>query len=159
MTQYVTDTPPFCFARPGSWSAGAAKEAAKYGKVNLVLPKTGKYTGVAPRSEWTLDPNASFVYYCDNETVHGVEFDTIPETNGVPIVADMSSNFLSRPFDISKFGVVFAGAQKNVGPAGITVAIVRDDLIGHAIKETPAVFDFKAIRDSNSIANTPPTFM
>lgn len=99
------------------------------------------------------------MYYCDNETVDGVEFPSVPQTNGVPLVADMSSNFLSRPFDITKFGVVFAGAQKNIGPSGITVVIVRDDLIGHAIKETPSVLDFKVNADNNSIANTPPTFM
>lgn len=143
----------------GTWSAKAAKEAAKYGKVNLVIPKTAKYTTIPESSTWSLDPNASFVYYCDNETVDGVEFPSIPETNGVPLVADMSSNFLSRPFDITKFGVVFAGAQKNIGPSGITVVIVREDLIGHAIKETPSVLDFKVNADNNSIANTPPTFM
>lgn len=143
----------------GTWSAKAAKEASKYGKVSLVIPKTAKYSGIPEASTWSLDPNASYVYYCDNETVDGVEFATVPETNGVPLVVDMSSNILTRPVDISKFGVIFAGAQKNIGPAGITVAIVRDDLIGHASKETPSVFDFKMIRDNNSLANTPPTFM
>lgn len=142
----------------GSWSAKAAKEAAQYGKVNMVIPKAAKFTTIPPQSSWKLDPNASFVYYCDNETVDGVEFGFIPETNGVPLVCDMSSNFLSRPFDVSKFGVVFAGAQKNIGPAGITVAIVREDLIGHQLKTTPSILDFSIAAKNNSIYNTPPTF-
>uniref|UniRef100_A0A1B0D609 phosphoserine transaminase n=1 Tax=Phlebotomus papatasi TaxID=29031 RepID=A0A1B0D609_PHLPP len=126
----------------GSWSAKAAKEAAKYGKVNMVIPKTNKYTGVPDQKTWKLDPNASYLYYCDNETVHGVEFNFIPETNGVPIVCDMSSNILSRQFDIRKFGLVFGGAQKNIGPSGITVVIVRKDLMGNAMTVTPSIFDF-----------------
>ncbi|XP_076174237.1 phosphoserine aminotransferase [Ptiloglossa arizonensis] len=142
----------------GSWSAKAAKEAAKYGKVNLVLPKTTKYTEVPDPSTWNLDPNASYVYYCDNETVHGVEFNYIPETAGVPLVADMSSNILTRTLDISKFAVIFAGAQKNIGPAGVTLVIVRDDVLGHAMKICPSVFDFNVMAADNSIHNTPPVF-
>ncbi|KAF6206882.1 hypothetical protein GE061_018118 [Apolygus lucorum] len=142
----------------GSWSAKAAKEAAKYGKVNLVLPKTSKYTGIPSQETWNLDPNASYVYYCSNETVHGVEFDYIPETNGVPLVADMSSNFLSRGFDVSKFGVIFAGAQKNVGPSGVTLVIVREDLLGEPMKICPIVMDFTIMAQDNSLHNTPPTF-
>lgn len=143
----------------GSWSAKAAKEAGQYGKVNLVLPKTTKYTDIPPIDTWKLDPNASFVYYCDNETVDGVEFNFVPDAKNVPLVCDMSSNFLSRPVDVSKFGVIFAGAQKNIGPAGITVVIVREDLIGHQMKETPTVLDFSIAAKNNSIYNTPPTFM
>ncbi|GAB0093536.1 Phosphoserine aminotransferase [Sergentomyia squamirostris] len=143
----------------GSWSAKAAKEAAKYGKVNLVIPKTAKFTGIPDQKTWKLDPNASYVYYCDNETVDGVEFNFIPETNGVPIACDMSSNFLSRPFDITKFGLVFAGAQKNIGPSGITVVIVRKDLLGKAMPITPTILDFAVIAKDNSINNTPPTFI
>lgn len=94
----------------------AYKEAQKHGKPNLVFPKPEKFTTIASQSEWKLDPNASYVYYCDNETVDGVEFDFVPETNGVPLVCDMSSNFMSRPVDVSKFGLIFAGAQKNIGP-------------------------------------------
>lgn len=143
----------------GSWSAKAAKEAEKYGKVNLVIPKTSKYTSIPDQSTWNLDPNASYVYYCDNETVDGVEFNFVPDTKGVPLVADMSSNFLSRPIDVSKYGVIFAGAQKNIGTAGITVVIVRDDLIGHAMKITPTILDFEIQAKNNSIYNTPPTFI
>ncbi|BES95269.1 phosphoserine aminotransferase [Nesidiocoris tenuis] len=142
----------------GSWSAKAAKEAAKYGKVNLVVPKANKYTEIPPPETWNLDSNASYLYYCANETVHGVEFQYVPESNGVPLVADMSSNFLSRPFDVSKFGVIFAGAQKNVGPSGVTLVIVREDLLGNALPICPLVFDFTVMAQDNSLHNTPPTF-
>ena len=142
----------------GTWSAKAAKEAAKYGNVNLVLPKTTKYTEVPDPSTWNLNSNASYVYYCANETVHGIEFNYVPETNGVPLVADMSSNILSRSLDISKFAVIFAGAQKNIGPAGVTLVIVRDDVLGHAMKVCPAVLDFTVMATDNSLHNTPPVF-
>lgn len=94
-----------------------------------------------------------------NYSTLGVEFNFVPDTKGVPLVADMSSNFLSRPIDVSKYGVIFAGAQKNIGTAGITVVIVRDDLIGHAMKITPTILDFEIQAKNNSIYNTPPTFM
>ncbi|KAK3727929.1 hypothetical protein RRG08_002887, partial [Elysia crispata] len=109
-------------------------------------------------STWNLNPEASYVYYCANETVHGVEFKDIPETNGVPLVCDMSSNILTRPVDVSKFGVIFAGAQKNIGCAGVTVVIVRDDLIGQAMDVCPSVFDYKVQSSNNSLYNTPPTY-
>ncbi|CAG08612.1 unnamed protein product, partial [Tetraodon nigroviridis] len=142
----------------GTWSSKAAKEAEKYGKVNVVHPKLDSYTKIPDSSSWTLNPSASYVYYCCNETVHGVEFNFIPETNGVVLVSDMSSNFLSRPVDVSKFGLIYAGAQKNVGCAGVTVVIVREDLIGHALKECPIVLDFKVQAENNSLYNTPPCF-
>ncbi|XP_054726470.1 probable phosphoserine aminotransferase [Anastrepha obliqua] len=143
----------------GSWSAKAAKEAEQYGKVNLVVPKVKKYTTVPTQDTWKLDPNASYLYYCDNETVDGVEFDFVPVlTNDVPIVCDMSSNFLSRPVDVTKFGVIFAGAQKNIGPAGVTVVIIREDLIGHHMKETPSILHFAQMAKNDSLLNTPPTF-
>ncbi|XP_014469140.1 PREDICTED: probable phosphoserine aminotransferase [Dinoponera quadriceps] len=142
----------------GSWSARAAQEATKYGKVNMVLPKTTKYTGIPKPSTWNLDPNASYVYYCANETVHGIEFDYIPETNGIPLVADMSSNILSMPLDISKFTVIFAGAQKNFGPAGVTLVIVRDDMLGRAMKVCPTILNFTIMAKENSLHNTPPVF-
>ncbi|XP_052125583.1 probable phosphoserine aminotransferase [Frankliniella occidentalis] len=142
----------------GSWSAKAAKEAAKYGKVNLVFPKVDKYTEIPPASTWKFSSDASYVYYCDNETVHGIEFPEIPDTKGVPLVADMSSNFLSRKFDITKFGVVFAGAQKNVGPAGVTVVIVREDLLGSPLPVCPIILDFTINAKDNSLHNTPPCF-
>ncbi|RXG50933.1 putative phosphoserine aminotransferase [Armadillidium vulgare] len=106
----------------GHWSAKAAKECAKYGTVNMVLPDRKKYSGIPPVEDWTFDPDASYFYYCDNETVHGIEFDFIPKVpNNIPIVCDMSSNICSRPIDVSKFGVIYAGAPKNIGAAGITV--------------------------------------
>lgn len=142
----------------GTWSARAAKEAEKYGEVNIVHPKLSSYTKIPDPSSWTLNPSASYVYYCCNETVHGVEYNFVPETNGVILVSDMSSNFLSRPVDVSKFGLIFAGAQKNVGCAGVTVVIVREDLLGHALKECPIVFDYKVQAEMNSLYNTPPCF-
>ncbi|XP_064596195.1 phosphoserine aminotransferase-like [Liolophura sinensis] len=142
----------------GTWSAKAAKEAEKYGTVNLVLPKTQTYSGLCDESEWKLDPEASYVYYCANETVHGVEFPFVPDTKGIPIVCDMSSNMLSRPVDVSKFGVIIAGAQKNIGCAGATVVIVRDDLIGHAMKTCPSILDYKVQTGNKSLYNTPPTY-
>ncbi|XP_031585552.2 phosphoserine aminotransferase [Oreochromis aureus] len=142
----------------GTWSARAAKEAEKYGKVNVVHPKLDSYTKIPDPSSWTLNPSASYVYYCSNETVHGVEYNFTPETNGVVLVSDMSSNFLSRPVDVSKFGLIFAGAQKNVGCAGVTVVIVREDLLGHALKECPIVLDYKVQAEMNSLYNTPPCF-
>ncbi|EDW39058.1 GL13880 [Drosophila persimilis] len=144
----------------GSWSEKAAKEAAQYGKVNAVLPKAAKYISVPRQNSWKLDPKASYVYYCDNETVEGVEFDFVPEVPaGVPLVADMSSNFLSRPIDVAKFGVIFAGAQKNIGPAGTTVIIVREDLIGKHLKSTPSILNFQLMDKNSSLMNTPPTFV
>ncbi|KAK2837900.1 hypothetical protein Q5P01_015112 [Channa striata] len=142
----------------GTWSAKAAKEAEKYGKVNIVHTKLDSYTKIPDPSSWTLNPSASYVYYCCNETVHGVEYNFIPETNGVVLVSDMSSNFLSRPVDVSKFGLIFAGAQKNVGCAGVTVVIVREDLLGYGLKECPIVLDYKVQAEMNSLYNTPSCF-
>ncbi|XP_031550783.1 phosphoserine aminotransferase-like [Actinia tenebrosa] len=142
----------------GTWSAKAAKEAEKYGKVNHVFPKLDTYNTIPCRTEWNLDPQASYVYYCANETVHGVEFDEIPETHGVPLVCDMSSNILTKPVDIKKFGLIYAGAQKNIGCAGVTIVIVREDLIGKACPRCPVVFDYKIQTGMNSLYNTPPTY-
>ncbi|GFR78631.1 phosphoserine aminotransferase, partial [Elysia marginata] len=142
----------------GSWSAKAAQEAKKFGTINMVLPATKKYTSIPDPSTWNLNPEASYVYFCANETIHGVEFQHIPETNGVPLVCDMSSNILTRGIDVSKFGVIFAGAQKNIGCAGVTVVIAREDLIGHAMDVCPAVFDYKTQSGNNSLYNTPPTY-
>lgn len=147
------------YAVTGSWSAKAAKEATQYGKVNLVLPKVSKYITVPKQESWQMDPNASYLYYCDNETVDGVEFDFVPvPPKGVPLVCDMSSNFLSRSIDVSKFALIFAGAQKNIGPAGVTVVIVRDDMLGHHLKETPSVLNYALMAKESSLLNTPPTF-
>lgn len=146
------------YAVTGTWSSKAAKEAEKYGTVNLVFPKAEKPGKIPDQSTWTLNPNASYLYYCDNETVDGVEFPYIPESNGVPIVADMSSNIMTRKFDVSKFGCIFGGAQKNIGPAGVVVVIVREDLLGNAMKICPSVFNFTQVHKDNSVLNTPATF-
>ncbi|EEZ98123.1 probable phosphoserine aminotransferase [Tribolium castaneum] len=147
------------YAVTGTWSSKAAKEAAKYGKVNLVFPKADKPGSIPPESSWTLNPDASYVYYCDNETVDGVEFPFIPTSpHGVPIVSDMSSSIMTKKIDISKFGCIVAGAQKNIGPAGVTVVIIREDLLGNPMKICPTVFDFTVISQQNSVHNTPATF-
>ncbi|XP_015918551.2 phosphoserine aminotransferase [Parasteatoda tepidariorum] len=142
----------------GTWSSKAAQEADKYIKVNRVVPKTSVYTGIPEKSEWKLSNNAKYVYYCANETIHGIEFDSVPETNGVPLVCDMSSNVLTRSIDVTKFGVIFAGAQKNAGIPGVTFVIVREDLLGKSMRICPTVFDYKINADNKSLYNTPPTF-
>ncbi|XP_061117362.1 phosphoserine aminotransferase [Conger conger] len=142
----------------GAWSAKAASEAEKYGTVNIIHPKLERYTTVPDPDSWTLNPAASYVYYCANETIHGVEFNFVPDTKGVVLVCDMSSNILSRPVDVSKFGLIFAGAQKNIGCAGVTAVIVREDLLGKALKECPIVLDYKVQAGNNSLYNTPPCF-
>ena len=111
-----------------------------------------------PRSEWKLDADAAYVHYILNETIGGVEFQEIPDVGKVPLVADMSSTILSRPIDVARFGLIYAGAQKNIGPAGLTIVIVRDDLIGQTVAGTPSMFDYKIHADNESMYNTPPTY-
>ncbi|CAK1598683.1 unnamed protein product [Parnassius mnemosyne] len=142
----------------GTWSDKAAKEAKKYGKVNLVIPPTDRYVGIPDPSTWNLDPNASYVHICTNETVHGVEFDFIPDTKGVPLVADMSSNFMSKKIDVSKFGVIYGGAQKNIGTSGVALVIVREDLLNQALPICPSILDWTVTAKNDSILNTPPMF-
>ncbi|KAJ6239767.1 phosphoserine aminotransferase [Anaeramoeba flamelloides] len=141
----------------GNWSTRAMNEAKKYGKVNVVC-KPDEFNKIPPKEEWNLSTDASYVYYCDNETVKGVEFPDIPDVGDVPLVCDMSSNFLSRPFDVSKFGCVYACAQKNFGMAGLTIAIVRKDLIGKQLPYTPMMLDFELQAKANSMFNTPSTY-
>lgn len=148
----------------GTWSAKASVEGQKYGTVNPVFPKLSKFNRIPASSEWNLTPNASYIYLCSNETIEGVEFqdsmiDEIrAKSPGVPIVADCSSNLFSQPLDVTKYGVIFAGAQKNFGPAGVTCVLVRDDLLGMAIKECPAVCDYKIQAGNGSLYQTPPCF-
>jgi phosphoserine aminotransferase len=143
----------------GAWSQKAAKEAGKYCKVNIAANgSAGKFTAIPGRAGWKLDPDAAYVHYTPNETIHGVEFNDVPETSGVPLVADFSSTILSRPVDVSKFGLIYAGAQKNIGPSGVTIVIVRDDLIGQALPNTPGIFDYKQMAENESMLNTPPCF-
>lgn len=146
------------YINTGHWSQKAIAEAGRYCKVNIAGDAGGSYRRVPPQSELRLSPEAAYVHYTPNETISGVEFGYVPQTGGVPLVADMSSSILSRPIDVSRFGLIYAGAQKNIGPPGLTVVIVREDLIGRARKETPLVFDYKAIAGSQSMLNTPPTF-
>uniref|UniRef100_T1J3S3 Phosphoserine aminotransferase n=1 Tax=Strigamia maritima TaxID=126957 RepID=T1J3S3_STRMM len=144
----------------GSWSSKAVKEASKYGIAANVVPKSHTlYTSIPRFSDWELSSGASYLYYCDNETINGVEFNFIPETGtDVPLVCDMSSNIMSRKFDITKFGAVFAGAQKNIGCAGTTMVIIREDLIGSASNLCPSIWDYKIQCENGSLYNTPPTF-
>lgn len=143
----------------GAWSQKAIAEAKRYCTVNVCASSEAeKFTTVPPRNQWKLNDAAAFVHYTPNETIGGVEFDTIPDTGDVPLVADLSSTILSRPIDVSQFGVIYAGAQKNIGPAGLTVVIVRDDLIGKAAASTPITFDYKTHAGSDSMYNTPPTY-
>eukprot|EP00899_Mesostigma_viride_P011399 jgi/Mesvir1/2025/Mv16549-RA.1 len=144
----------------GSWSSKAAKEAKKYAKVNIALDlKDTKFTTLKPVSEWKLSKDAAYVHICHNETIEGVEFKDDPVMpTGAALVADMSSNFCSKPVDVSKYGVIYAGAQKNIGPAGVTIVIVRNDLVGKARAETPVMLDWNTHVPDKSLYNTPPAF-
>jgi phosphoserine aminotransferase len=147
------------FVNTGEWMKKAIKEAQHFCKVNVAASaEASNFTCVPKQSTWKLDPNAAYVHICTNETIGGVEYHWVPDTGAVPLVADMSSHILSRPIDVSKYGLIYAGAQKNIGPAGLTIVIVRDDLIGSAMPITPAVFDYSQQADNDSMYNTPPTY-
>ena len=144
------------YLNTGEWSKKAIKEAKKFADVSIVASSEDKNFTYAPAQDaWQLDPNAAYVHYTPNETIGGVEIFWTPETGSVPLVADMSSNILSRPVDVAKFGLIYAGAQKNIGPAGLTIVIVREDLLGETLKGTPTMFDYKIAADNNSMYNTP----
>ena len=147
------------YVHTGEWSKKSIKEAKKYCTVNMAgsSESTG-FTSVPRQDTWTLDPNAAYVHICSNETIGGVEYHWTPDTGSVPLVADMSSDILSRPLDVSRYGLIYCGAQKNIGPAGLTIVIVRDDLIGQALPITPSTFDYKQQADADSMFNTPPTY-
>ncbi|WP_026279787.1 3-phosphoserine/phosphohydroxythreonine transaminase [Thioalkalivibrio sp. ALJ16] len=143
----------------GAWSGKAIKEAQQYGSVNIVASsQSSGYASIPEHAGWNLDPDAAYVHYTPNETIGGVEFHDIPEVGDVPLVADMSSTILSRPIDVSRFGVIYAGAQKNIGPAGLTLVIVRNDLLEREKGPVPAVFDWALQAKNDSMYNTPPTF-
>ncbi|KAL1925576.1 uncharacterized protein VTP21DRAFT_459 [Calcarisporiella thermophila] len=163
--------PPVDYMVTGSWSQKAMEEAKRLGaNVNVVFntkASTGSYTSIPPRSEWKLSgPDAAYVYYCANETIHGVEFPAEAPDVSAPLVCDMSSNILSRSFDVSKYALIYAGAQKNIGPAGLTIVIVRRDLLAGAhsaadklgVPVPPLMLDYKVAADNNSLYNTPPMF-
>jgi len=141
----------------GEWSKKAVKEAKHFCDVRIAATSEDRAFSYAPR-EWQLDPGAAYVHYCSNETIGGVEFHWVPDAGEVPLVADASSHFLSRPLDVSKFGLIYAGAQKNAGPAGLTLVLVREDLLGGAAKGTPSVMDYKLQADAESMLNTPATY-
>ena len=147
------------YLKTGSWSANAVKAAGAQGlKVQVAADEAASsYTTVPADGSFSVDLAARYLYYTPNETIGGVEFGYVPTTD-LPLVADMSSTILSRPIDVSKFGVIFAGAQKNMGPAGLCVVIVRDDLLGQARPETPTIFNYQGMAEADSMINTPPTF-
>ncbi|MGB1199837.1 MAG: 3-phosphoserine/phosphohydroxythreonine transaminase [Thalassotalea sp.] len=144
----------------GSWSKAAAKEAANFGEINVieVNEAVNGATHVKTSKNWGLNPNAAYVHYCPNETVDGIEMFDVPETGDVPLVADMSSTILSHQIDVSKFGLIYAGAQKNIGPSGLTIVIVRNDLLGTAQVATPCIMNYKLLAENDSMYNTPPTY-
>jgi len=140
----------------GEWSKKAIKEAKAFCDVHIAASSEDRNFTYAPK-KWNVSKDAAYVHYCSNETIGGVEFHETPRTE-LPLVADASSHFLSRPIDVSKFGLIYAGAQKNVGPAGLTIVIVREDLLGKAAKGTPSVMDYKLQAEAESMLNTPPSY-
>ncbi len=147
------------YINTGIWSKKAIAEAKRYGQVNIVASTEAEgFKRVPLPAELRLSAEAAYVHYTPNETIGGLEFHWIPETGNTPLVADMSSSILSRPLDVNKFGVIYAGAQKNIGPAGVCVVIVRKDLLGRARAETPVSMDYKVASDNGSMYNTPPTY-
>ena len=147
------------YLNTGMWSKKAIAEAKRYCTVNIAADTSeGGFTTVPTQAELKLNPEAAYVHYTPNETIGGVEFDYIPDTGDVPLIADMSSTILSRPIDVSKFGMIYAGAQKNIGPAGLTIVIIRDDLLGKASANVPTMFNYATHADNDSMYNTPPTY-
>jgi phosphoserine aminotransferase len=147
------------YLNTGEWSKKAISEAKKYCEVNVVASSADKNFSYAPtQDEWKLNPDAAYMHYCSNETIGGVEIFWTPDVGAVPLVADMSSHILSRPIDVSKYALIYAGAQKNIGPAGLAIVIVREDLIGETLPGTPSMYDYKIHADNESMYNTPPTF-
>jgi phosphoserine aminotransferase len=147
------------YVHTGEWSKKAIEAAKKFCEVNVAASSADRnFTYVPKQKSWKLSADAAYVHVCTNETIGGVEYHWTPDTGNVPLVADMSSHILSKPFDVSKFGLIYAGAQKNIGPAGLVVVIAREDLLGHAMPSTPNVLDYKAMAEADSMINTPPTF-
>jgi phosphoserine aminotransferase len=151
------------YINTGSWSSKSIKEAKKYCQVNVAASSEAeKFNAIPARESWQLSQDAAYVHICSNETIDGVEYHFAPEvaaqTDGAPLVADMSSHILSRVIDVSKYGAIYGGAQKNIGPAGLTIVIVREDLLGHALACCPSAFNWKIVADNDSMYNTPPTY-
>lgn len=159
----IGDKPTANYLTTGTWSTKAIEEARKYFPAKEVATsKRSNFTTVPPVDTWEIDPNGAYFHYCANETIHGVEFELTPEAlakiGDMPIVADMSSNFLSKPIDISKHALIYAGAQKNAGPSGLTFVIIREDFLGKALPITPTMCDYKIAADNLSMYNTPPCY-
>jgi len=147
------------YIHTGAWSKKAIAEAGRFCDVNVAASsEDSHFTTIPERKSWRLDANSAYVHYTPNETIGGVEFHWIPDTDEVPLAVDMSSTLLSRPLDVSRFGLIYAGAQKNIGPAGLTVVIVRQDLVGSPIDGTPSMLDYSNHADNGSMFNTPPTY-
>ncbi|MEE3170730.1 MAG: 3-phosphoserine/phosphohydroxythreonine transaminase [Pseudomonadota bacterium] len=147
------------YVNTGIWSKKAIAEAGRYGKVNVVASSEDSgFTTIPDQANWQTSAEAAYLHYTPNETIGGLEFDFVPDSLDVPLVADMSSNMLSRPVDVSKFGLIYAGAQKNIGPSGLVVVIIRKDLLGKARKETPTMMNYQVIADNDSMYNTPATY-
>jgi len=147
------------YINTGAWSKKAIAEAKRYATVHIAAStEDSKFCKAPGADEIDLPADAAYLHYAPNETIGGVEFSYVPDSGDIPLVADMSSTILSRPIDVSKFGLIYAGAQKNIGPAGLTVVIVREDLIGQTQQGTPAMFDYKIHADKGSMYNTPPTY-
>ena len=149
------------YLRTGSWSKKAIAEAKRYGEVHVAADSAdanGKFTTLPAAESLQLRGDASYLHYTPNETIEGVEFPYLPDSGSVPLIADMSSTILSRPIDVSRFGMIYAGAQKNIGPAGLTVAIIRDDLLDRASEITPTMLNWRVQAENESMYNTPPTY-
>ncbi len=148
-----------CYIDTGAWSSKALKDAKAFAEVVVsASAKDKNYTYIPAASAWNLDSEAAYLHYTSNETIHGVEFQETPDAQGLPLVCDMSSNILSRPVDVSRYGIIYAGSQKNMGPAGVTVVIVRDDLIGQVDPRLPEVFNYEVQAKNDSMLNTPASY-
>ncbi|MDI1278085.1 3-phosphoserine/phosphohydroxythreonine transaminase [Methylobacter sp.] len=148
-----------CYLNTGAWSEKAIKDAGAYCDVVVsASSENTKFTTIPDAASWAIDSQAAYLHYTSNETIHGVEFQSCPDSKGLPLVSDMSSNILSRKIDVSQYGLIYAGTQKNMGPAGVTVVIVRDDLVGHAPKSVPSVFNYAEQAKNQSMLNTPATY-
>ena len=147
------------YINTGQWSKKAIKEAGRYGKINVAASSEDtNFSTVPPQDSWNLSDNPAYVHYCPNETIGGLEYSFVPAVGDTPLVADMSSTILSRPVDVNQYGLIYAGAQKNIGPAGLTLVIVRKDLLGKASSSVPAMLNYQTHADNGSMYNTPPTY-
>jgi phosphoserine aminotransferase len=143
----------------GTWSRKSIEEAGKYCSVNVAASaRASGYTRIPARDGWQLNPHAAYVHICNNETIDGLQYHFTPDVGSVPLVADMSSEILSRPVDVSRYALIYGGAQKNIGPSGLTLVIVRDDLLGQALPCTPSAFNYETVAQHDSMYNTPPTY-